>query len=134
MKEGANTTQNPNLNQQNKFFQSELQTLNNQQKEGFGMDLAIQNRKHNILEDSFENDNDAINQNAEQSLNKPNGEEPEKKYIGSGKPVGTFELYFKYASISDTILIVLAMIGSLGSGLSMPLFSVLFGGKIRFLF
>jgi len=49
-------------------------------------------------------------------------------FIGSGKPVGTFELYFKFASKSDQFLIVLAMIGSLGSGISMPLFSILFGG------
>lgn len=57
--------------------------------------------------------------------------EPEKKnLIGSGKADGIFELYFKFATKTDSILIVLAMIGSVGSGLSMPVFSLLFGSTI----
>jgi hypothetical protein len=81
--------------------------------------------------DSFESD---MKEKIEDLMdkNKPEAKPQEKTYIGSGKPVGTFELYFKFASKSDKIFILLAIIGSLGSGLSMPLFSVLFGGKIFF--
>ena len=70
--------------------------------------------------------------------NQPKLEEKEKSkekqiLIGSGKPVGVFELYFKFANKTDIILIILAMIGSVGSGLSMPIFSLLFGSTISFI-
>ena len=53
-----------------------------------------------------------------------------KKFIGKGKPVGIFELYFKFATNLDIFFIVLAIIGSIGSGLSMPIFSLLFGDAL----
>jgi len=116
-----------NISDPNKLIQTELQAINNMKT------IPLNHNKNKaLLENSFEDD--LTNDNNKEDLNKINKnkeDENKKNYVGSGKPVGFFELYFKFASKSDTILIILAMIGSLGSGLSMPLFSVLFGGKIN---
>ena len=96
-------------------------------------DINLENNQE-INQDDKLNDSDYIMSkkldDEEKELTDKKQEEKKKLYIGSGKPVGIFDLYFKFSTKTDYILIFLAMLGSLGSGVAMPLFSILFGGTI----
>jgi ABC-type multidrug transport system fused ATPase/permease subunit len=46
------------------------------------------------------------------------------------KPVSVFKLFFSLSSKSDILLMILALIGSLAAGLSMPLLSSLYGSTL----
>lgn len=51
-------------------------------------------------------------------------------FISEGKPVSIYQLYFEFATCKDLFYIILAIIGSLASGIYIPLFSILYGGTI----
>lgn len=50
--------------------------------------------------------------------------------IGEGKPVGVFKLYYALSDRLDIFFMIIATLGSMGSGVAMPLFAILFGGAI----
>ena len=57
-------------------------------------------------------------------------EKLKKLLVGSGKSVGVFQLYYTCADTTDKLMMFIGTIGSLGSGISMPLFALLFGNAL----
>jgi len=90
------------------------------------VDDQILNTDINLIELDITNRNQ-VNEN--EILKNDIKTESKKKDFESGKPVGLIELYFTYATRKEKILIVLAMLFSILSGVAKPLLSLFLGSK-----
>jgi ATP-binding cassette subfamily B (MDR/TAP) protein 1 len=55
----------------------------------------------------------------------------EEEHIKKGKPVSIFQLLYSETTTKEYILLIIAALSSMGIGLSMPLFSLIFGNTIN---